>query len=57
MASERPKPTPASERLIREEYRDEPCQPGYYVLDDGRVVSGRELVRPLVEIRKRRRRA
>lgn len=51
----KPKPTPASDRLRREAERDGPCEPGEYVLEDGRVVGGRELVRPVARaIRARR---
>jgi hypothetical protein len=56
VSDEPPKPTLASDRLLREAEQDGPTG-GDYVLDDGRVISGRELVRPLAErIRRRRRR-
>jgi hypothetical protein len=40
-SDKRPKPTPASDRLIREMYRDDPVE-GEYVFPNGKVLSSRE---------------
>ncbi len=50
----KPAPPPVSDRLIRELYRDDVPELAEYVLADGRVVSGAELVRLGRERRRRR---